>query len=149
MGIMAAKSIVIPRKPKACWLAFTNPDTLCAWVPGLRAARVLARTPNAMPSEIEFEFSDTHVYTLAYSYDGTDTARIVRWFPRKSPSDGVRGWARFEACDDGTVLEYDVTPGAARTDLERHLDNTDELLEAFARWMTESRPRRDSDPQNS
>ncbi len=136
---VTTRSIVIPRKPRACWLAFTQVETLCAWVPGLRSARIVSRTPDAMPSEIEFEFSESRAYTLAYTYDGTDTARIVRWYPRSNPTDAVRGWARFEACDGGTRLEYELIPGAARTDLERHLDNTDELLEAFARWMTESR----------
>lgn len=137
-SIVTAKSIVIPRKPQACWLAFTNVDTLCAWVPGLRVARMIARAPNGMPSEIEFEFFQRS-YTLAYAYEGTDTAKIVRWHPKSHARDAVYGWARFEPCDEGTLLVYELVHGVDRTELERYLDNTDELVGAFARWMTEGR----------
>ena len=131
-------SIVIRRHPQACWLAFTQVETLCAWVPGLRAARLIAKAPNAMPSEIEFEFA-AHRYTLSYAYEGTETAKIVRWHPKSNHGDAVRGWARFEPYDGGTRIEYELIPGPARSKLERHLDNPEELLGAFARWMTESK----------
>lgn len=139
---MAAKSIVIPRRPQACWLAFTDPETLCAWVPGLRAARVIAVGPDRMPIEIEFEFAEARSYTLVYAYEGTATSKIVRWHPDSNAREAVSGWAKFEACSGGTRFEYEIAHGAARTELERTIDTTDELLEAFARWMTESRASR-------
>jgi hypothetical protein len=137
---MTTSSIVIPRHPQACWLAFTAIETLCAWVPGLRAARLIARAPNAMPAEIEFEFAESRRYTLSYSYEGTETAKIVRWYPRSNHSEAVRGWARFEPCEGGTRVEYELFHGPARNDLERYLDDPEDVLAAFARWMTESRP---------
>lgn len=136
----ASKSIVIPRRPQACWLAFTEVTTLCAWVPGLRSARVLALAPDRMPAEIEFEFVFARKYSLEYTYEGTATAKIVRWSPSENAREGVHGWARFEACEGGTRFEYQVVHGAARTEAERSLDTTEELLEAFARWMTDSSP---------
>ncbi len=99
---------------------------------------MISRAPNGMPSEIEFEFF-TRSYSLAYAYEGTEIAKIVRWHPRSSPRDGVYGWARFEPHDEGTLLVYELVHGADRTELERYLDNPDELVDAFARWMTEAR----------
>lgn len=138
---MATRTRTIRRKPQACWRGFTDVDTLCAWVPGLRTARLLARDRNGMPSEVEFEFSESRRYVLAYTYEWSGIARIVRWEPRTAATDAVRGSARFEPCDEGTKLTYELVHGEGRSELERYLASADELVDAFARWMAESAER--------
>lgn len=136
---MPTKTIVIARRPQAVWRAFTAVETLCAWVPGLRSAKEIARNHNAMPIEVHFEFAESRTYTLVYTYEETDVAKIVKWAPRIGARDAVSGMARFEAAEGGgTRMTYELEHGAARSDKERFLDNDDEALEAFARWMAES-----------
>jgi uncharacterized protein YndB with AHSA1/START domain len=129
---------VIARRPQACWRAFTDVETLCAWVPGLRRARLVTRDRNGMPTEVEFAFAESRIYTLVYTYEATDVAKIVTWRPRIGARDAVSGCARFEACDGGTLVTYELDHGEARSEIERYLGSADELLDAFARWMAES-----------
>ena len=132
---------VIARRPQACWRAFTEVETLCAWVPGLRRAKLVTRDRNGMPSEVEFEFAESRIYTLVYTYESTDVAKIVKWAPRTGARDAVSGLARFEACEGGTLVTYDLEHGEARSDVERYLGSAEELLDSFARWLAESQER--------
>src|SRR5687767_2012983 len=136
---MSAKTVVIAEKPQVCWRAFVEVETLCAWVPGLRRVQLLTRATNGMPAEVHFEFAEARTYTLVYSYEDTHVSRIVGWVPRAGARDAVSGSARFEACDEGTLLTYELVHGEARSHRERYIDNTDELLAAFARWIEEAR----------
>ena len=138
MAVMPAKTVVIARRPQAVWRAFTAVETLCAWVPGLRSAKEIARDRNGMATEVQFEFAESRTYTLVYTYEETDTAKIVKWAPRVGARDAVRGMARFEAADGGTLMTYELEHGPARSDKERFLGSDDEALEAFARWMAEA-----------
>ena len=133
---MVRKVIVIPRKPQACWRGFTDPETLCTWVPNLRAATVIA-IREGMPAEIEFELATGTRYTLAYSYASTDVAKIVRWEPRDGADVAVRGFARFEPSDDGTKITYELEEGPSRSDYERAVASSDEVLDAFQWWMAD------------
>jgi hypothetical protein len=145
-----AKTIVIARRPQACWRAFVEVESLVAWVPGLRKVELIARAPDGMPAEVRFEFAESRTYTLAYSYEATDSAKIVKWNPKTGARDAVKGWAKFEAHDEGTLLTYELEHGEARTEKEKFLANVDEMLDSFARWMSESqeRPsRRDMKPK--
>jgi uncharacterized protein YndB with AHSA1/START domain len=134
-----SKSVVIARRPQAVWRAFTAVETLCAWVPGLRSAKEIARDRNGMPTEVQFEYAESRTYTLVYTYEETDVAKIVTWAPRLGARDAVSGMARFELAEGGgTLMTYELHQGAARSDKERFLGSDDEALEAFARWMAES-----------
>src|SRR5688572_29974380 len=136
---MPAKTVVIARRPQAVWRAFTAVETLCAWVPGLRTAKEISRDRNAMPTEAQFEFSESGTYTLVYTYEETDVAKIVKWAPRVGARDAVSGMARFEAAEGGgTRMTYELEHGAARSDKERFISSDDEAIEAFARWMAEA-----------
>lgn len=131
------KVIVIPSPPQACWRAFTNPETLRAWIPNLSKATVLSKHPDGMPSEIRFELSTGRTYSLSYGYAGTDIAKIVRWAPLKDQGDAVRGFARFEPCEAGTQITYELEQGESRSERERLLAGADEVLDAFAHWMAD------------
>lgn len=135
-------TVVIARRPNACWRAFTAVETLCAWVPGLRRAQLVTKDHNGMPTEVQFEFAESRTYTLVYSYESTDTARIVRWTPRLGARDAVAGMAKFEPSGEppevATLMTYELEHGAARSQRERFLASDEELLAAFARWMAES-----------
>ena len=132
---------VIARRPQACWRAFTEVDTLVAWVPGLRRAKLVTRDRNGMPAEVEFEFAESRMYTLVYTYESTDIAKIVKWEPRLGARAAVAGHARFEPCDGGTLVTYELVHGEARSEVERYLASAEELLDSFARWMSESQER--------
>jgi hypothetical protein len=141
-------SVVIARRPQACWRAFTAVETLCAWVPGLRRAQLVTKDQNGMPTEVQFEFAESRTYTLVYEYESTSTARIVRWRPRLGARDAVSGLAKFEPAEEAqesgdvaTLMTYELEHGEARSDLERYLGSAEELLGAFARWMAESQER--------
>lgn len=136
-----AKTVVIKKKPQACWRAFVEIETLCAWVPGLRKVQLLERAPDGMPKTVHYEFAESRTYTLAYSYEATSTAKVVRWEPSSGARDAVRGSATFEVCEDGTLLTYELEHGEARTDKEKYLASEDELVDAFARWMDEPHER--------
>jgi hypothetical protein len=134
------KVIVIPRKPQACWRGFTDPATLCTWVPNLRAATVVSTHRDGLPAEIEFELATGSRYTLGYSYAATDIARIVRWEPRQGADVAVRGFARFEPADGGTKVTYELEEGESRSDYERAVASSDEVLDAFSWWMVDKHP---------
>ena len=136
-----AKTIVIARRPQTCWRAFVEVESLVAWVPGLRKVELIARAPDGMPSEVRYEFAESRTYTLAYTYESTDIAKIVKWEPKTGARDAVRGWARFEPHDEGTLVTYELEHGEARTEKEKFLANADEMLDSFARWMSESQER--------
>lgn len=90
-----------------------------------------------MPAEIQFEFARSRSYSLAYSYAATGIAKIVRWEPRSNEGDAVRGFARFELCEGGTQITYELEHGDSRTERERYLGSAEELLDAFAHWIAE------------
>jgi hypothetical protein len=136
-----SKSVVIARRPQVCWRAFVEVETLCAWVPGLRKVQLITRAADGMPSEVRYEFSESRTYTLVYTYEADDISKVVRWEPKSGARDAVRGWARFEPHDGGTLMTYELEHGASRTEKEKFLDNVDEMLDAFARWMAESQER--------
>ena len=142
MSFVVRKTIVIPRKPLVCWRGFTDPETLCAWVPGLRSATVLEKQADGLPSLVEFELATGRRYTLSYSYPATDVAKICRWTPIMGAEDAVRGFARFEPSEDGgTRLTYELEHGPSRSDLERAVASADEVLDAFTWWIEELQER--------
>jgi len=120
----------VPRPPDACWRVFIDPKVLAAWLPGLRTMAVIASNPDGTPSEIQFEFAGSRIYSLVYTYD--HAAREVRWEPRLGKLDAVRGSAKFDAFDEGTRMSYTFEPtGGSRWDQ----DPSQEVLDAFSRWM--------------
>jgi uncharacterized protein YndB with AHSA1/START domain len=129
-------TVRVPRSPTDCWRLFTDVATLTAWVPGLRRAQTLAMS-HGLPSEVHFEFSDSLVYTLVYTYDVEH--REVRWQPKLGRRDGVTGYVRFEADGDGTQVTYALEHGAGREASERELGDLGKLAEAFVAWMQAAR----------
>jgi uncharacterized protein YndB with AHSA1/START domain len=123
----------VPRSPEACWQVFTDPQLLSAWIPALRRAQVITRGTDGLPTEIQFEFSQSLTYSLVYTYDLA--AREVRWEPRAGKRDAVRGFVRFEAFDEGTRLTYGLEHGHARSTADRALGDVDVLVAAFVRCM--------------
>lgn len=130
---MRTVTAYIRRSPEDCWHVLVDPKRLTRWVPGLRRAVVIASGPYNLPAEIHFEFSASLTYTLVYTYDLA--AREMRFEPRLGKGDGVRGFARVAASDDGTRLEYGLEVGEARSPADRELSDLDALVAAFARWM--------------
>ena len=114
-----------------------DPALLTHWVPGLRRAVVISLGPHLLPAEIHFEFSKSLTYTLVYTYDLD--AREMRFEPRLGARDGVRGYARIEAFDEGTRFEYGLEVGGARSEADRALGDPDALVASFARWMSRVR----------
>lgn len=123
----------IPRSPDACWRVLIDVEQLEAWVPGLRRARVVSTGTDGLPAEVVFEYSTSLTYSLVYTYDVA--SRVVRWEPRTGKRDGVRGFARIEAADGGTLLTYALEQGGGRTAADLELGDTETLIAAFARWM--------------
>lgn len=114
-----------------------DPALLTHWVPGLRRAIVISLGPFNLPAEIHFEFSTSLTYTLVYTYDLA--AREMRFEPRLGKRDGVAGYARFDAFDEGTRLEYGLEIGDARSPADRELGDLDALVASFAKWMQAAR----------
>jgi hypothetical protein len=112
---------------------FTDSQTLTAWIPGLRRAQVIAKE-RGLPAEIHFEFASSHVYTLVYTYDVENLE--VRWEPKLGRRDGVTGFARFEAFDDGTRMTYGLLQGEARAPAERAMGEPAALIAAFVAFVT-------------
>jgi hypothetical protein len=112
---------------------------LLAWVPGLRRARVVTRTPEGLPEEIQFEFSTSLMYSLVYTYDLT--SHEVTWEPRANSRDGVSGFVRFAEFDDGTRMIYGLKPAAGRSSADLVLGDLDALVDAFVVWMRDQRAR--------
>ncbi|HEX5060700.1 MAG TPA: SRPBCC family protein [Kofleriaceae bacterium] len=119
--------------PDVCWRALTDASLLAAWVPGLRRARVIDRDENGRAREVLFEFSASLTYSLVYSYDVP--TRELRWEPRMGKRDGVRGYARLDACDTGTRMTYALEQGPGRSPSDLALGDPEALLVAFARWV--------------
>jgi hypothetical protein len=134
---MPSASVFVPRPPAACWREFTDATTLAGWVPGLRKAVVIATYADGLPLEVAYEFATSRTYSLVYRYDLD--ARAVAWEPRIGKRDAVRGSARFNAEDAGTRVTYATEDGVGRTAAERAIDDPRALLDAFARWMRDSR----------
>ena len=125
---------LVARDPQTCFRLFTDAAALVMWVPGLRRAEVLAKE-RGMPSEIHFEYSESLVYTLAYTYDVAQ--REVRWQPKLGRRDGVTGSVRFDpAPDGGTQLTYTLEHGAGRTPSERELGDLQHVVDAFVGWVS-------------
>jgi hypothetical protein len=123
----------IKRTPEACWRVIVDPALLTHWVPGLRRAIVISLGPFNLPAEIHFEFSTSLTYTLVYTYDLA--AREMRFEPRLGKRDGVRGYVRIDAFDEGTRLEYGLEIGDARSVADRELGDVEALVASFAKWM--------------
>ncbi len=135
MWKMQIVSTVVGRSLDECWRVFTDPTQMTAWVPGLRAALVIETGDDELPREVQFEFATDLVYSLDYTYDLA--AHVVRWEPRAGETGAVRGFARFDAVDDGTEVTYALEHEAGRKAAERAIDNPRVLVDAFARLMHE------------
>jgi hypothetical protein len=116
---------------------FTNVDLLVAWVPGLRKAEVVARRPDGLALEASFELTSL-TYSLAYDYDLD--ALEVTWTPRTGTRDAVRGFARFDAQDGGTLVTYGLELGPGRKASDTALEQAGALLAAFKRFVEGGRP---------
>lgn len=127
----------IARSPDTCWQAFVDVDLLVAWVPGLRRAHVVDRWPDGLAREASFELSSLS-YSLAYTYDVA--AHEVTWTPRTGARDAVRGFARFETCDGGTLMTYGLELGPARKPPDTALEDAGVLVAAFKRFIEAGRP---------
>lgn len=127
----------IARSPQTCWKTFTDVDLLVAWVPGLRRAEVIARRSDGLPAEASFELA-SHTYSLAYDYD---LERLeVSWIPRTGARDAVRGFARFDLADGGTLMTYGLELGPGRKPPDTALDEASALVAAFKRFVEAGRP---------
>jgi hypothetical protein len=129
--------MVIARSPETCWQAFTDVSLLVAWVPGLRRADVVARWPDGMAREASFELSSL-TYSLVYAYDLESLE--VTWSPRTGARDAVRGFARFDACDGGTLMTYALELGPGRKPPDTALEDAGLLVAAFKRFVEAGRP---------
>lgn len=127
----------IARSPDTCWRAFTDASSLVAWVPGLRRALVVAAQPDGYALEVAFELASLS-YSLVYTYEPVE--RRVDWEPRMGKRDGVRGFARFEACDGGTSMTYGIEQGPGRKYTALEIADTEALLAAFKRFVESGRP---------
>ena len=113
---------------------FVAAATLPLWVPGLRRAQVLS-TERGLPSEVHFEFAESLVYTLVYSYSEHE----IRWKPKLGKRDAVTGSVRFEPFDNGTRVTYALEHGDARGPTVRELGDAQKLVDAFVAWMRDVR----------
>jgi uncharacterized protein YndB with AHSA1/START domain len=124
---------LVPAPLRTCWQLFTDPRTLTAWIPGLRRAQVIATKERGLPAEIHFELVSSHVYTLVYTYDVEQFE--VRWEPKLGRRDGVSGFAKFEATDDGTRMTYGLLHGEARSEAERAMNDPNDVVAAFVAFV--------------
>jgi len=132
---MKLVSATVARPVDECWRVFTDPVQLIQWVPGLRAAWLIAANADGLPREVQFEFARDLVYTLLYTYDVVD--HVVRWEPREGETGAVRGFAQFAAVDAGTEVTYALEHEPGRKAAERAIDDPHTLVQAFARLMYE------------
>ena len=119
---MQTVTAFVPRDPATCWEMFTDVALLSAWVPGLRRAQTIAKTPTGLPGEVHFEYASSLTYTLTYTYDAVK--REVHWQPKLGKRDGVTGFARFDPFDSGTRVSYGLEYGDNRapTDVQVLVD---------------------------
>jgi hypothetical protein len=129
--------MLIARSPETCWQTFIDVDLLVAWVPGMRRATVVDRHPDGLAREASFELSSM-TYSLAYAYDAA--VHEVAWTPRTGGRDGVRGFARFDACDGGTLMTYGLELGPGRKPPDTALEDAALLVAAFKRFVEAGRP---------
>src|SRR5688572_28897104 len=104
--------ILIARSLATCWDVFNDVDLLVACVPGLRRATAIRKRPDGLVEEVSFELATSLTYTLIYDYDLPRNE--VTWQPRTGGRDAVRGFTRFEPCEDGTVMTYALEHGPGR-----------------------------------
>ena len=126
---------IAPCSVDECWRAFTDYTQLTKWVPGLRAAWLVAPGRDGLPREVQFEFAKDFVYSLLYTYDAAD--HVVRWEPREANHNAVRGFAQFAATDEGTEVTYALEHETGRKAAERAIDDPKLLVEAFVRFLYE------------
>jgi hypothetical protein len=129
--------MVIARSPETCWQSFVDVTLLVAWVPGLRRALVISRHPDGLAREASFELASMS-YSLVYDYDVI--SREVTWTPRTGARDAVRGFARFDACDGGTLMTYGLELGPGRKPPDTSLEEGAQLVAAFKRFVEAGRP---------
>lgn len=136
---MRIVSAELSRPIEACWRAFTDAGRTPTWVPGLKAASVVEKDGDGLPLEVRFQYVAGLDYALVYTYD--KTRKVVRWEPRPDEIErgGVRGFARFDEIDVGTRFTSALEHDEGRKAAERALDNPNQLVEAFSRWMHEER----------
>ncbi len=128
----------IARSPRTCWETFTEPSLFAAWVPGLRRATAIGKRPDGLVREVSFELSASLAYSLVYDYD--IEAREVSWSPRTGARDAVRGFARFDLCDGGTLMTYGLEHGPNRRPPSSALEDASTLVAAFKRFVESGRP---------
>ena len=134
---LIAHVMFVARSPQTCWKTFTDVDLLVAWVPGLRRAEVIARRADGLPGEASFELASL-AYSLVYDYD---LERLeVSWIPRTGARDAVRGFARFDLADGGTLMTYGLELGPGRKPPDTALDEASALVAAFKRFVEAGRP---------
>lgn len=138
MPAVKTVTAVVPREPVACWRAFTDQSTLVAWVPGLRRAQIISLGPRGLAAEVHFEYADSLVYTLVYTYDREGYG--FSWEPKLGKRDGVSGSVRFDPAEGGgTKMTYSLAHGDGRDDRERELGDPQALVDAFVAWITARR----------
>lgn len=129
--------ILIARSPETCWQTFIDVGLLVAWVPGLRRAEIVARRPDGLVREASFELSSLS-YSLVYDYDLG--VLEVTWVPRTGARDAVRGFARFERAEAGTLMTYALELGPGRKPPDTALEDAGTLVAAFKRFVEAGRP---------
>jgi len=126
---MQTVTVDVSRDPETCWRAFVDVAQLPRWVPGLKRAEILTRA-KGLPEEVHFEFAQL-AYTLVYSYDKSE--HVVRWQPKLGKREGVSGFVRFDAIENGwSRLTYGLEQGDARSAAERELGDLQRLAQAFS-----------------
>jgi len=123
----------IARPPEVCWQALVDVTRFGEWMPGLRAARVVATGGDGLPLEVEFDFSSALTYSLRYQYDAGH--REVHWQPHTGTRDAVRGFARFEPHGAGTRMTYRLEQGAGRRSGDLIVGGAHPIVTAFVRWL--------------
>jgi hypothetical protein len=129
----------IARAPDVCWRALVDVASFPAWMPRLRRAVVRSTDPDGLPREVDFERSESLIYTLLYTYDRAKLE--LRWEPVRGARDAVRGWARLAPHGDGTRLTYHVEQGAGRSAGELLQGGAHVFVDAFVQFVQRSNDR--------
>lgn len=100
---------------------------------------MIEKDREGLPLEVRFKYVAGLDYALVYTYD--KARHVVRWEPRLDEIEhgGVRGFARFDEAEAGTQFTYALEHDEGRKAAERALDDPNQLVEAFSRWMHEER----------